>query len=107
MAYISTKKRNLPIYGIKSKTLRDYQTTEKDLYKQIVWMPLMIARIYEDDLYDEEDEEEDGEEGRSQEEQKGIAIESIENYKNLINIRLNNQSQKSGFNPIYSKDEIY
>ena len=57
MAFISIKKRNLPVYGIKSKNLRDYQTTEKDLYKQIDRMPMLIARVYEDDIFDEEDDD--------------------------------------------------
>jgi hypothetical protein len=30
-AYASKKKKNIPVYGIKSKELREFCTTEKDL----------------------------------------------------------------------------
>ena len=43
MAYTSLTKKNLPIYGIRHKTLREFQTTEKDLDKGISRIPLNIA----------------------------------------------------------------
>ena len=30
-AYVNKKNKNLPVYGIKSKELREFCTTEKDL----------------------------------------------------------------------------
>jgi len=40
MAYASLTKKNLPIYGIKNKDLREFTTTEKDLDKGISRIPL-------------------------------------------------------------------
>ncbi len=40
IAYTAKKKRNLPIYGIKSKDLREFTTTEKDLERGISRIPL-------------------------------------------------------------------
>lgn len=55
MAYTSKCKQNLPIYGIKNKELREFTTTEKDVEKGISRLPLQLARIYEEDVLEEED----------------------------------------------------
>ena len=46
MAYSSRLKRNLPIYGLKNKDLREFTTTEKDSAKGISRIPLNLARLY-------------------------------------------------------------
>lgn len=51
MAYMSIVKDNLPIFGIaKAKQLADFATSEKDLARGITRMPLVLARIYEEDI---------------------------------------------------------
>lgn len=43
-------KENLPIFGIaKSKQLADFCTSQKDVSRGISRMPLILARIYEED----------------------------------------------------------
>lgn len=56
MAYTSHLKRNLPIYGLKNKDLREFTTTEKDRDKGISRIPLSLARLYEEDVIKDEDE---------------------------------------------------
>jgi len=58
-SYISLKKMNLAIYGIKHKDLTDYATTEKDVKKAFSRKPLPIARLPEEDVDDLEQPEED------------------------------------------------
>lgn len=55
MAYTSTCKQNLPIYGIKNKNLREFTTTEKDRDKGLSRIPLRLARIYEEDIIEDQD----------------------------------------------------
>ena len=51
MAFMSIVKENLPIFGIaKAKKLDDFATSEKDLARGITRMPLVLARIYEEDI---------------------------------------------------------
>lgn len=51
MAYLSLCQDNLPIFGIgKSCTLGDFATTEGDVTRGISRMPLVLARIYEEDI---------------------------------------------------------
>jgi hypothetical protein len=40
VGFVTKQKKNLPIYGIKSKDLREVTTTEKDLEKGISRIPL-------------------------------------------------------------------
>ena len=54
-SYIALKSENLPIYGIKNKELREFTTTEKDLEKGISRVPLILARIYEEDIIKKEE----------------------------------------------------
>jgi len=50
-AYLSIAHENLPIFGIaKAKTLAEFVTTESDAARGISRMPLILARIYEEDL---------------------------------------------------------
>lgn len=55
VGFVTKKKQNLPIYGIKGKDLREVTTTEKDLEKGISRIPLQLARIYEEDVMEEID----------------------------------------------------
>ena len=51
MAYLSLVQENLPIFGIsKNRALTDYTTTEKDVSRGISRMPLVLSRIYEEDI---------------------------------------------------------
>ena len=50
MAYTSRLKKNLPIYGIKNKDLREFTTTEKDRDKGISRIPLNMTRLREEDV---------------------------------------------------------
>jgi len=51
MAYLSICQENLPIFGItKQRSLADYATTEKDVSRGISRMPLVLSRIYEEDI---------------------------------------------------------
>lgn len=51
ISYMSIVKDNLPIFGIaKAKQLADYATSEKDVARGITRMPLVLARIYEEDI---------------------------------------------------------
>jgi hypothetical protein len=51
LCYLSSCKDNLPIYGIaKSKQLTDFCTSEKDVSRGISRVPLILARIYEEDI---------------------------------------------------------
>jgi hypothetical protein len=50
MVYLSQNKENLPIYGIaKSKQLTDFCTSQNDVKRGISRIPLILARIYEED----------------------------------------------------------
>lgn len=51
MAFLSLNQENLPIFGIaKNRALSDFCTTEKDVARGISRMPLVLARIYEEDI---------------------------------------------------------
>lgn len=49
-AYIKIFNKNLPIYGVTSKDLRDFTTTEKDLKKSVSRFPLPEMRLNDEDL---------------------------------------------------------
>ena len=50
-AYISIAHENLPIFGIaKQKTLQEFATRESDAARGISRMPLILARLYEEDI---------------------------------------------------------
>jgi hypothetical protein len=49
-------KSNLPIYGIRNKDLREFNTTEKDLEKGFSRIPLPLARIFEEDVMAESED---------------------------------------------------
>jgi hypothetical protein len=53
MAYMSKCKANLPIYGIKNKDLKEFQTTERDVKKGISRIPMQIARLVDEDIMQE------------------------------------------------------
>jgi len=51
ITYLSVVKDNLPIFGIaKANKLIDFATTESDVSRGISRMPLVLARIYEEDI---------------------------------------------------------
>lgn len=51
MAYLTVCQENLPIFGIlKQRALADYTTTERDIARGISRMPLVMARLYEEDI---------------------------------------------------------
>ena len=53
MGFVAKTKKNLPIYGIKFKELRDFTTGEGDVVKGVSRIPLHLARIYEEDVMEE------------------------------------------------------
>lgn len=53
VGFVAKTKKNLPIYGIKFKELRDYTTGEGDVVKGVSRIPLQLARIYEEDVMEE------------------------------------------------------
>lgn len=51
VAFMTVEKENLPIFGIaKASKLIDFATTESDVSRGISRMPLVLARIYEEDI---------------------------------------------------------
>ena len=56
IAYTAKAKKNLPVYGIKSKDLREFTTTEKDLERGISRIPLQLSRLLEEDILDQQTE---------------------------------------------------
>lgn len=51
ISYMSVVKDNLPIFGIaKASKLVDFATTESDVSRGVSRMPLVLARIYEEDI---------------------------------------------------------
>ena len=56
IAYTAKNKKNLPIYGIKCKELREFATTAKDLERGISRIPLQLSRLLEEDILDEQTE---------------------------------------------------
>lgn len=56
IAYTSKAKRNLSIYGIKSKDLHEFTTTQKDLERGISRIPLKLSRLVEENILDEQTE---------------------------------------------------
>ena len=48
--YFEITKKNLPIYGVSSKSLKDYLTTEKDLMRGITRAPSVKFRMWEHDI---------------------------------------------------------
>lgn len=48
---MSLTQNNLPIFGIaKQKTLQEFCTTESDVARGLSRMPLVLARLYEEDI---------------------------------------------------------
>jgi len=50
--YLAKTHENLPIYGVRQKSLGMYFTQDSDVVKGISRMPLNLARIKEEDLVD-------------------------------------------------------
>jgi hypothetical protein len=48
-AYAKKTGQIIPMYGVKSKSLHDFMTTQKDLEKGISRIPLQLARLPEED----------------------------------------------------------
>mgnify|MGYP003344266741 CR=1 FL=1 len=49
-AFIQIHNKNVPIYGVQSKDLKDFTTTEKDIKKGISRFPLENQRVRSEDL---------------------------------------------------------
>ena len=105
VCYASVCKRNLPVYGIKNKTLREFQTTEKDVDKGISRMPLRIARIYEEDVHiDKEDNSGDAQTLVTE------ASEILDNYSKIMAHRrraASSRGKQSFNNPVNQNDEVF
>ena len=50
MFYANKTRDNLPIFGVRQKSLGMYTTQESDVVKGIIRMPLELARLREEDL---------------------------------------------------------
>jgi hypothetical protein len=51
MAFMSAAKENLPLYGIpKVKGLGEFCTSESDAARGISRIPLILARLFEEDM---------------------------------------------------------
>ena len=50
-AYYTIKKKNVPIFGVTSKDLRDFTTTEKDMKKNVNKFPPKEFRVTEEDIF--------------------------------------------------------
>jgi len=48
--FIQVHNKNLPLYGVTTKDLKEYTTTEKDMRKGTNKFPLENARIRSEDL---------------------------------------------------------
>lgn len=54
-------KKNLPIFGVPSKDLKTYLTTQKDAHFEISWMPQRINRLMTERVLEDEDSGDDDE----------------------------------------------
>ena len=52
MFYVTKVRNNLPIYGVRQKSLGMYTTQESDVVKGISRLPLSLARLDDEDLVD-------------------------------------------------------
>ena len=48
--YFEITKKNLPIYGVSSKSLKDYLTSEKDLMRGMSRTPSVKFRLWDHDI---------------------------------------------------------
>ena len=53
-AYYNLKRKNVPIFHVTSKDLKDFTTTEKDMKKQVSKFPLMDMRNTSEDLFSDD-----------------------------------------------------
>ena len=56
-SYMTVCKKDLPIYGVKPKTLKDFTTSQNDVKKGVCRIPLELARLKEEDTLGEESKE--------------------------------------------------
>lgn len=54
LRYYSLTQRNLKIYGLSTKSLKDYCTSERDQLRKISRMPTSEFRLWEEDIEKEE-----------------------------------------------------
>ncbi len=53
-SFMTVCKKDLPIYGVKQKTLKDFTTSQNDVKKGVCRIPLELARLkFEDTIGDE------------------------------------------------------
>jgi hypothetical protein len=53
-AFFAFHRKNLPVFHVTSKDLRDYTTTEKDMKKSISRFPLMNMRDKSEDIFSDD-----------------------------------------------------
>lgn len=89
VGYVTKRKQNLPIYGIKSKDLREVTTTEKDMGKGVSRIPLQLARIYEEDVIEEMDCSPSVSTGSGVQKPPGMmeAVSALDNYRGVMEHR--------------------
>jgi hypothetical protein len=52
MFFATITRKNLPVYGVRQKSLCQYQKQEKDVAKGINLIPLPLARLVKEDLFE-------------------------------------------------------
>ncbi len=99
--YLSQQKDNLPIFGIaKSKQLADFCTSQKDVSRGISRMPLVLARIYEEDTNFQKDKTSNYKisPNSHQRSEMSDAEKLIENLNGVIEHRNNAQRRSTNIN---------
>ena len=81
--YAKKIKRNVPLFGIKDKELRDFTTTEKDVEKGISRIPLPLARIYDEEILEEEEDSSMSTKSTAND----LTVEALDNFKNVMDHR--------------------
>ena len=76
-------KRNVVFFGIKEKELRDFTTTDKDVEKGISRIPLPLARVYDEDILEEEEDSSASTKSTAND----LTVEALDNYKNVMDHR--------------------
>ena len=73
--YHETNKRNLPIYGVSTKSLKDFVTSARDQLRNITNMPSSEFRLWEVDIVKEDRNITEGED---------FEVESDDAYESFV-----------------------
>ena len=110
LAFISIRKKNLPVYGVKQKSLKDFSTTENDAKKGISRLPMDLARMHEEDAIKEEvkSEEDHGDIDKKMQHRRSAYITadkvpSTISEENMDQFEVFNKKERS--TTIFCKDE--